>query len=117
MKEQGMLDWSTLVSNDGLLPTQLTHGARAGSGYRRLLLAFYEQARDDYLRNHPARRKGQTGKALFSEVEAWVESQERGIFSLEWTCDHLGGTASYARQQLREEAGNDRAKRKARRMM
>ena len=111
------MEWRRCGRHRGSRRVERHLSADNGSGYRRLLLAFYEQARDDYLRNHPARRKGQTGKALFSEVEAWVESQERGIFSLEWTCDHLGGTASYARQQLREEAGNDRAKRKARRMM
>ena len=105
MSQLRISDWSsTVVQNDNLLPSQVEPRENNTRGCRLLVLRSFEQAREEYVKFHPSRRKGRNGAVRFREAEEWLESHDTFVFSFEWICAHFGWDAEWFRQKLREEA-------------
>lgn len=105
MSQLRISDWSsTVVQNDNLLPTQVEPRENRMGGCRHLVLRFFEQAREDFCRYAPSRRKGKQGKQTYEEVKTWLDSDETFFYSFCWVCDYFGWDAGWTRKALYEEA-------------
>ena len=91
------------MQNEAYLPSQVAQNEKS-SGCRLLILRYFEQAREDYCKNHPACRQGRIGTALYKETEAWLESFSTDFLSFEWVCAHFGWDPAQCRKALRAEA-------------
>lgn len=110
-------EWAlSILQNDNLLASQQEPRHNLKSGCRLLALRVFEQAWEDFIRFHPAHRRGRHGGALHESARRYFESDDNSFLSFTWTCDVFDWEPEWVRRKLLEYTTGDKPLRAIRQM-